>query len=57
MMAEKLDSETFVSELCSGFRLLANPMKGLITSESLRKNSALLVLKGMSEKETKPMIR
>lgn len=57
LMAEKLDSETFVSELCCGFRLLADPMKGLITSESLRKNSALLGLVGMNEEESKDMIR
>ena len=42
VMANKLDVEGFVSELCKGFHLLANPSKGLITSGSLRTNSAFL---------------
>ncbi|KAK4787832.1 hypothetical protein SAY86_011665 [Trapa natans] len=57
VMAEKLDMDTFVSELCGGFRLLADQEKGVITSNSLRKNSALLGMEGMSEEESEAMIR
>ncbi|XP_030541011.1 calcium-binding protein KIC [Rhodamnia argentea] len=57
VMAEKLDVETFVSELCGGFRLLAEPGSGLITSESLRKNSALLGMEGMSVEESEAMVK
>lgn len=57
VMAEKLDVETFVSELCGGFRLLAEPVSGLITSESLRKNSALLGMDGMSIEESEAMVK
>ena len=57
VMAEKLDVETFVSELCGGFRLLADPSTGLITSESLRKSSALLGMEGMSREDAEAMVR
>ena len=57
VMAEKLDVETFVSELCGGFKLLADPEKGLITSESLRRNSALLGMDGMSKEDAEAMVR
>ncbi|KAI3981903.1 hypothetical protein MKX01_041166 [Papaver californicum] len=42
VMAGMLDVEGFVTELCGGFRVLADPERGLITSESLRKNSKYL---------------
>ncbi|XVF72988.1 hypothetical protein PTKIN_Ptkin12aG0165200 [Pterospermum kingtungense] len=57
VMAEKLDVEAFVSELCGGFRLLADQERGLITPESLRRNSALLGMEGMSKEEAKGMVR
>ncbi|XP_050236981.1 calcium-binding protein KIC [Mercurialis annua] len=57
VMAEKLDVDSFVSELCGGFRLLADPEKGLITSESLRRNSALLGMEGMSKDEAEAMVQ
>ncbi|PIN24534.1 hypothetical protein CDL12_02719 [Handroanthus impetiginosus] len=47
VMADKLDEDTFIAELCGGFRLLADPAKGLITPSSLQKNCALLGLEGM----------
>ncbi|MBA0620667.1 hypothetical protein Godav_006363 [Gossypium davidsonii] len=56
-MAEKLDVEAFVSELCGGFRLLADEDRGLITAESLKKNSALLGMEGMSEEEAWDMVK
>ena len=56
-MAEKLDVEAFVSELCGGFRLLADPASGLITSESLKKNSGLLGMEGMSKEDAEAMVK
>ncbi|XP_043716662.1 calcium-binding protein KIC-like [Telopea speciosissima] len=57
VMAEKLDVESFVSELCGGFQLLAEPGRGLITPESLRRNSALLGMEGMSKEDSEAMVR
>lgn len=57
VMAEKLDVDAFVAELCGGFRLLADPQKGLITSGSLRRNSALLGMQGMTKEEAEAMVR
>ncbi|QHO32652.1 hypothetical protein HN51_020653 [Arachis hypogaea] len=57
VMAEKLDVETFVSEICGGFKLLADPEKGVITSESLRRNAALLGMEGMSMEDAEDMVR
>ncbi|CAA3013027.1 calcium-binding KIC [Olea europaea subsp. europaea] len=57
VMAEKLDVDTFVDELCGGFRLLADPKKGLITSSSLQKNSAVLGLEEMSREDAEAMVK
>lgn len=57
VMAEKLDVEAFVSELCAGFKLLSDPEMGLITGESLMKNSAFLGMEGMNREEAEEMIR
>lgn len=57
VMAEKLDVDTFVSELCGGFRLLADLERGLITPESLRKNSGLLGMEGMSVEDSQTMVK
>ncbi|KAG7013811.1 Calcium-binding protein KIC, partial [Cucurbita argyrosperma subsp. argyrosperma] len=57
VMAQKLDVEVFVAELCSGFQLLADASKGVITAESLRRNSALLGMEGMKKEEAESMVR
>lgn len=57
VMAEKLDVEAFVAELCGGFRLLADPKSGLITSASLQKNSGLLGMEGMSREDAEAMVK
>lgn len=57
LMAEKLDVESFVSELCGGFRLLADPGRGLITAESLRTNSGLLGMEGMTSEDSEAMVK
>ncbi|KAK0583037.1 hypothetical protein LWI29_032758 [Acer saccharum] len=57
VMAEKLDVEDFVSELCGGFRLLSDLDRGLITPESLKQNSAHLGMEGMSKEDAEAMVR
>ncbi|KAK4787293.1 hypothetical protein SAY86_011126 [Trapa natans] len=57
VMVEKLDVDAFVSELCGGFRLLADPERGLITPESLRRNSGLLGLEGMTAEDSQAMVK
>ncbi|XP_049402583.1 calcium-binding protein KIC [Solanum stenotomum] len=57
VMAEKLDVEAFVAELCGGFRLLADPKNGLITSVSLQKNSGFLGMEGMSREDAEAMVK
>ncbi|GLT69397.1 hypothetical protein SLA2020_415520 [Shorea laevis] len=56
-MVEKLGTEGFMKELCNGFRLLMDGEKGVITFESLKKNSALLGLQDMSDEEVVCMLR
>ncbi|KAJ8529312.1 hypothetical protein K7X08_036147 [Anisodus acutangulus] len=50
VMAEKLDVDTFVKELCGGFQLLSDPMTGLITP-------ALLGMEGMSREDAEALVR
>ncbi|XP_075487390.1 calcium-binding protein KIC-like [Primulina tabacum] len=54
VMAEKLDVDKFVGELCVGFQLLADPKKGLITPTSLQNNCKLL---GLEEEDVEAMVR
>ncbi|KAI3498191.1 hypothetical protein L1887_33960 [Cichorium endivia] len=56
VMAEKLEITTFMEELCGGFRLLADEKIGLITPESLRKNSKFLGMEGMSKEDAEGMV-
>ncbi|GKV19146.1 hypothetical protein SLE2022_391520 [Rubroshorea leprosula] len=56
-MVEKLGTEGFMKELSKGFRLLMDGEKGVITFESLKKNSALLGLQDMSNEEVVCMLR
>ena len=42
LMAEKLGEQELMEELCNGFRLLADPEKGVVTLHSLKRNAALL---------------
>ncbi|KAG2290530.1 hypothetical protein Bca52824_050134 [Brassica carinata] len=57
IMAEKLDVDEFVSELCKGFSLLADPERDLITAESLRRSSGILGIEGMSKEDAESMVR
>ncbi|KAF8411272.1 hypothetical protein HHK36_003819 [Tetracentron sinense] len=56
-MADKLGGEGLIGELCNGFRLLMDGDTGLITLESLKRNSALLGLQGLSDGELLGMLR
>ncbi|XAR66361.1 hypothetical protein NMG60_11012570 [Bertholletia excelsa] len=56
-MVERLGTEGFMDELCKGFRLLMDGDKGVITFESLKKNSAVLGLQGLSDEELKCMLK
>ncbi|XP_004485687.1 calcium-binding protein KRP1-like [Cicer arietinum] len=56
-MMEKLGSEGFMKELANGFNVLMDIEKKVITFESLKRNSALLGLEGMSDDEIMCMLR
>ncbi|GMN63043.1 hypothetical protein TIFTF001_032120 [Ficus carica] len=50
-MIARMGSEGFIWELCNGFRLLMDVEKGLITFESLKRNSVLLGLHDLRDDE------
>ncbi|XP_027170953.1 calcium-binding protein PBP1-like [Coffea eugenioides] len=50
-MIQRLGSEGFMGELCSGFYLLMDVTKGLITFESLKKNTLVLGLHDLGDDE------
>lgn len=56
-MVEKLGIEGFMEELCKGFRLLMDRDNGVITFESLKRNSASLGLCGMSDEDVRLMLK
>lgn len=56
-MAEKLGGEGLIGELCKGFRLLVDGDKGVITFDSLKKNSALLGLQELTDDDLRSMLR
>ncbi|XP_074267372.1 calcium-binding protein PBP1-like [Silene latifolia] len=56
-MVEKLGEEGFMEELSNGFRLLKDEKKGMITFESLKRNSAVLGLGEMTEDELREMLK
>ncbi|KAJ8549675.1 hypothetical protein K7X08_033382 [Anisodus acutangulus] len=57
IMARKLGGDGLINELCKGYRMLMDGDKGVITIDSLKKNSALMGLQDFSEEELKNMIR
>ncbi|KAL0328224.1 UNVERIFIED_CONTAM: Calcium-binding protein PBP1 [Sesamum calycinum] len=56
VMADKLGGEGLIGELCKGFRLLMDSEKGLITFQSLKRNSALLGLQDLRDDELQSML-
>ncbi|EXB58575.1 hypothetical protein L484_008728 [Morus notabilis] len=57
VMAEKVGGEGLINELCNGFELLMDKEKGLITLDSLRRNSAVLGLQDLREDELESMVK
>ncbi|XP_057815089.2 calcium-binding protein KIC [Cryptomeria japonica] len=57
IMAEKLGGAGLMAELCKGFRSLADPQRGLITVDSLRKNSAVLGVESLTDSEIQAMVQ
>ncbi|KAL8046469.1 hypothetical protein ABFX02_08G179300 [Erythranthe guttata] len=57
LMAEKLGGDGLIGELCNGFRLLSDSDKGVITFESLKKNSAFLGLEELSDEDLLGMLK
>ncbi|RVW13824.1 Calcium-binding protein PBP1 [Vitis vinifera] len=55
-MVERLGADGFMTELCNGFRLLMDGDKGVITFESLKRNSATLGLQNLSDDELRSMV-
>ncbi|XP_057428302.1 calcium-binding protein KRP1-like [Lotus japonicus] len=56
-MANKLGGDGLIDELCNGFNLLKDSEKGVITFDSLKRNSALLGLQGFSDEDLRLMLR
>ncbi|XP_042516222.1 calcium-binding protein PBP1-like [Macadamia integrifolia] len=56
-MADKLGADGLIGELCNGFELLMDKDKGLITFESLKRNSSLLGLQELRDDELLSMLR
>ncbi|XP_050215811.1 calcium-binding protein KRP1-like [Mercurialis annua] len=57
VMADKLGGEGLISELCNGFGLLMDKEKGVITFESLKRNSAVLGLQDLSDEDLRSMVK
>ncbi|KAL2331786.1 hypothetical protein Fmac_019367 [Flemingia macrophylla] len=58
VIASKLGGEGLIKELCKGFELLMDKEKGVITLESLRKNSSMVLgLHDLKEDELVSMMR
>ncbi|KAG2371646.1 Calcium-binding protein [Vigna angularis] len=57
VIAGKLGGEGLIDELCKGFQVLMDKEKGVITLESLRKNSATMGLQDFKEEELASMMR
>ncbi|GAA0171577.1 hypothetical protein LIER_41185 [Lithospermum erythrorhizon] len=57
LMAEKLGGGGLIEELCKGFNLLMDTEKGVITFDSLKKNSALLGLQDMTDDDLRSMLK
>lgn len=56
IMANKLGGEGLITELCNGFNLLMDKDKGVITFDSLKKNSAILGLQDLRDDELLSML-
>ena len=57
IMAQKLGGDGLIGELCNGFNLLVDGDKGVITFDSLRRNSAMLGLQDLSDEDLRSMLK
>ncbi|EOY12708.1 hypothetical protein QUC31_001963 [Theobroma cacao] len=57
VMANKLGGDGLIGELCNGFNLLMDSDKGVITFDSLKKNSALLGLQELTDDDLRSMMK
>ncbi|OAY54982.1 calcium-binding protein KRP1 [Manihot esculenta] len=57
VMADKLGGDGLIGELCNGFNLLMDSEKGVITFESLKRNSAILGLQDLSDDDLRCMLK
>ncbi|KAK8527327.1 hypothetical protein V6N13_085165 [Hibiscus sabdariffa] len=57
LMADKLGGDGLIGELCNGFNLLMDGEKGVITFDSLKKNSALLGLQDLTDDDLRSMMK
>lgn len=56
-MGHKLGGDGLIGELCNGFNLLMEPEKGVITFDSLKRNSALLGLQDLNDDDLRCMLK
>ncbi|XP_039064722.1 calcium-binding protein KRP1-like [Hibiscus syriacus] len=57
VMSNKLGGDGLIGELCNGFSLLMDTEKGVITFDSLKKNSALLGLEDLTDDDLRSMMK
>ncbi|KAL5736149.1 hypothetical protein ACOSP7_030617 [Xanthoceras sorbifolium] len=57
VMANKLGGDGLIGELCNGFNLLMDRDKGVITFESLKRNSAMLGLQDLGDDDLRCMLK
>ncbi|KAI9093377.1 hypothetical protein K1719_027391 [Acacia pycnantha] len=57
MMANKLGGDGLIDELCNGFNLLMDSDKGVITFDSLKRNSVSLGLQDLADEDLRSMLR
>ncbi|ESR60678.1 calcium-binding protein KRP1 [Citrus sinensis] len=57
VMADKLGGEGLINELCNGFQLLMDKVKGVITTESLKLNAAVLGLQDLTDDKLASMVK
>lgn len=56
LMADKLGGDGLMDELCNGFKFLMDQHKGVITFDSLKKNSSVLGLQDVSDADLMSML-
>lgn len=57
VMVDKLGGEGLINELCNGFQLLMDKVKGVITTEILKLNAAVLGFQDLTDDELASMVK